>query len=127
MASSVKLAVRATVKRGDMLPTPTGSAEFIVESVDVRGLILLFGPKRTPTFFSWHVLEGVQDYLDGRGWIPVGANRDVRGNAGTLDWFLKQHVARQTANYVAVVLARSKALELDARRPARVRLRSADA
>ncbi len=89
MASSVEIAVRAAVKQGDVLPTPTGSAEFIVGSVDLRGVTLLFGPKRTRTFFSWHVLEGVQDYLEGRGWIPVGANRDVGGNAGTLDCYLK--------------------------------------
>jgi hypothetical protein len=127
MASSVELAVRTAVKQGDVLPTPTGRAEFIVGSVDVQGVTLLFGPKRTPTFFSWLVLEGVQDYLEGRGWVSIGANRDVGGKAGTLDWYLKQHVARQTANYVAVLLVRSKVLELDAMRPARVRLSSGDA
>ena len=46
---------------------------FIVGSVDSAGVMLLFGPKRTPTDFPWHVLEGVVDYLKGRGWIPVGA------------------------------------------------------
>jgi hypothetical protein len=68
------------------------------------------------------VLEGVVDYLRGKDWIRVGANRDTRGNPGTLDWYLKQHVVRQTANYVAALLAHAQVLELDDARPARVRL-----
>jgi len=63
------------------------------------------------------------DYLRGKDWIRVGANRDTRGNPGTLDWYLKQHVVRQTANYVAALLAHAQVLELDDARPARVRLR----
>jgi hypothetical protein len=118
---------RSAIKQGDVLPTPTGNAQFIVGGVESRGVTLLFGPKRTPTFFPWNVLEGVVDYLTGQGWIPVGANRDTSGNPGTLDWYLKQHVVRQTANYVAVLLARSQVLELDSTRPARVRLAAHDA
>jgi hypothetical protein len=44
------------------------------------------------------------------------------GNPETLDWYLKQHVARQTANYVAVLLARAKVVDLITERPARLRL-----
>jgi hypothetical protein len=76
-----------------------------VDRLDSRGVTLLFGPKRTSTFFSWDCLEGVVDYLKGRQWVPVGANRDLAGNPNTLDWYLKQHVPRQTANYVAVLLS----------------------
>ena len=54
--------------------------------------------------------------------MAAGANRDVSGNPGTLDWYLKQHVTRQTANYIAVFLARAGVLELSAERLARVRL-----
>lgn len=125
MAGPVERAVRSSVEEGARLPTPAGRAEFVVDRLDSRGATLLFGPRRTPTFFSWACLEGIVDYLQGRNWTPVGANRDVRGNPNTLDWYLKQHVARQTANYVAVLLNRAGVLDLETKRPARVRLSSA--
>jgi hypothetical protein len=125
MEGPVEHAVRSSVAEGAELPTPTGLARFKVQRLDSRGVTLLFGPKRTPTFFSWACLEGIADYLEGKSWLPVGANRDVRGNPETLDWYLKQHVARQTANYVAVLLARAGVVDLITERPARVRLSSA--
>jgi hypothetical protein len=125
MQGPVEQALRSSVEEGAELPTPTGRARFTVQSLDTRGVTLLFGPKRTPTFFSWKCLEGIVDYLAGKSWVPVGANRDVRGNPETLDWYMKQHVVRQTANYVAVLLARAGVLELISETPSRVRLSSA--
>jgi hypothetical protein len=122
MANAVQQAIRSSVEHGVQLPTPTGRAHFLVDRLDSRGVTLLFGPKRTSTFFSWDCLEGVVDYLKGRQWVPIGANRDLAGNPNTLDWYLKQHVPRQTANYVAVLLSHAGVLELDDGRPARVRL-----
>ena len=72
----VELGVRSAVTEGESLPTPTGSAEFVVDVINSRGVVLLFGKKRTPTPIGWGCLEGVVDFLRGRGWIPVGANRD---------------------------------------------------
>jgi hypothetical protein len=76
----------------------------------------------TPTFFDWDCLEGVVGYMKGRDWVAVGANRVLAGNPDTLDGYLKQHVPRQTANYIAVLLAQAGVLDLDDGRPARVRL-----
>lgn len=124
MTGPVEQAIRGSVEEGAELPTPTGTALFTVHRLDSRGATLFFGPKRTPTFFSWACLEGVPDYLKDRTWLPVGANRDVSGNPETLDWYLKQHVRRQTANYVAVLLHRAGVVDLITDRPARVRLSS---
>ncbi|GAB3077528.1 hypothetical protein GCM10027053_47490 [Intrasporangium mesophilum] len=44
------------------------------------------------------------------------------GNPETLDGYLKKHVARQTANYVAVLLARANVVDLSTERPGHVRL-----
>jgi hypothetical protein len=74
-----------------------------------------------PTFFDWDCLEGVVGYMKGRDWVAVGANRVLAGNPDTLDGYLKQHVPRQTANYIAVLLAQAGVLDLDDA-PARVRL-----
>jgi hypothetical protein len=92
-----------------------------VGELDEQGLSLLFGPKQTRTLLSWRCLEGIPAYLRGRGWVLVGANRDVNGDYG-LDGYLKRWIKRQTANYVAVVLERAGVLDLDRDRPAQVRL-----
>jgi hypothetical protein len=54
--------------------------------------------------------------------MRVGANRDVAGNPGTLDAYLKGCLKRQTADYVAVILERAGLVDLDRDPPARVRL-----
>lgn len=118
---SVEEAIRSSVRPGELLPTPTGTATFAVHQLDAAGLSLLFGPKETRTLLPWRCLEGIPEYLRGQGWIPVGANRDINSDRG-LDGYLKSWIPRQTANYVAVVLERAGVVELDRERPARVRL-----
>jgi hypothetical protein len=43
----VESAIRATIRAGSRLPTPTGRAEFEVGELDGHALVLLFGAKRT--------------------------------------------------------------------------------
>jgi hypothetical protein len=95
---------------------------FVVHELSSSGMVLLLGQKRTWTPLSWECMEGVPKFLRNRGWVRVGANRDVRGNPGTLDGYLKNCLKRQTADYVAVVLERAGIVELDRELPAHVRL-----
>jgi hypothetical protein len=119
---SVEEAIRAHIRAGDCLPTPTGRAVFIVHELTADGMVLLLGVKRTRNLLSWQCLEGIPGDLVGRGWALVGACRDVNGKPGTLDAYLKHWIKVQVANYVAVVLERARVVELDRGRPARVRL-----
>jgi len=119
----VEIAIRAHVAAGAALPTPTGRATFLVDELSPTGLVLLFGPKKTRTPFSWSCLEGIPDFLRARGWVRIGANRDVQGDQDALDGYLKRYIKRQTADYIAVVLERAGLIELDRGRPARVSLR----
>jgi hypothetical protein len=123
MPGPVETAIRSRLSPGTLLPTPTGSANFLVDKISATGIVLLFGAKRTPTPFGWSCLEGIPRFLGTRGWVRVGANRDVQGDQDALDGYLKGCIKRQTANYVAVVLGRAGVVELDRQRPARVRLR----
>jgi hypothetical protein len=118
----VEIAIRARISPGIRLPTPTGRATFIVHELNPRGIVLLLGPKQARTPLSWDCLEGIPDVLRNRGWVRIGANRDVAGNPGTLDAYLKGCLKRQTADYVEVVLERADLVELDRDSPARIRL-----
>lgn len=122
MAASVEEAIRSHVRPGEILPTPTGRAVFSVRDLEAGGLVLLLGPKRTRNLLSWRCLEGIPGDLRGRGWVLVGASRDVNGKPRTLDGYLKGWVKVQVANYVAVVLEQARVVELDRDQPARVRL-----
>ncbi|MCU7729823.1 hypothetical protein ODJ79_39415 [Actinoplanes sp. KI2] len=124
MTGPVEAAVRARLEPEAQLPTPTERATFQIGAMTSDALILLFGPKKTRTAISWACLEGIPDYLRGRQWVRVGANRDVQGDQDALDGYVKQFIKRQTADYVAVVLERAGIVELDRARPARVKLRS---
>jgi hypothetical protein len=118
----VERAVRACIPAGTRLPTPTGRATFLVDESRPDGMVLLLGAKRTETPLNWDCLEGITGHLRGGGWLRIGANRDVNGNRGTLDAFLKSHIKRQVAEYVAVVLERAHLVELNRDRPASLRL-----
>ena len=122
VAGLVEKAVRSAIVEGERLRTPTGRAEFVVGAIDHRGIVLLLGKGRWATPIGWKCLEGAADFLRGRGWIRVGANRDVGGKPGTFDEYMKAHLQTQTANYVAVLLERAGVVELSTARPAHVRL-----
>jgi hypothetical protein len=121
-AGPVERAVRACIPTGTRLPTPTGRATFIVDEFRRDGMVLLLGAKRTVTPLSWDCLEGITGYIQGGGWLRIGANRDANGSPGTLDAYLKSHIKRQVADYVAVVLERAHLVELNRDRPASLRL-----
>ena len=122
MTGPVEAAIRTHLAPGTELPTPTGRATFVVDEISPKELVLLFGPKKTRTAFSWPCLEGIPEFLRARQWVRIGANRNVQGDRDALDGYLKRFIKRQTADYVAVVLERAGLVELDRERPARVRL-----
>ena len=119
----VQRAVRAAVAPGVVLRTPARGAPFVVERVDGDGIVLLLGAKRAWTPLDWRCIEGIADFLRGRGWVAVGGTYDVKGKAGTLDAYLKGCINRATANWIAVVLETAGVVEIDRGRPLRVRLK----
>jgi hypothetical protein len=124
MAGPVETAIRSHLTPGLRLPTPTGRAMFVLHQLGDTEMILLLGDKQARTPFSWRCLEGIPSFLRGRGWIRIGANRDVRGDPEAFDGYLKGCIKRQTADYVAVVLERAGLVDLDRERPARIRLKA---
>jgi hypothetical protein len=118
VAGQVEVAIRSTITEGASLPTPTGRAKFVVSKITSGGVVLELGEQRTATPITWSCLEGAADFLRGRSWIPIGSNRDLAGNPGTFDEYMKRHAA----NYVAALLERAGVVELSEERPAKVRL-----
>jgi hypothetical protein len=84
--------------------------------------VLLLGVQRAWTPIRWSCLEGVPEFLRGRGWVPIGSVFAIEGSDDTLDGYLKTCLKRATAGWVAVVLERAGVVDIDRERPARVRL-----
>jgi len=119
----VERAVRTAVSPGTQLETPTGRGRFSVAQVDSDGVVLLLGKQEAWTRLTWEALEGIPDFLRGRGWVKVGGVYATTAEPGTLDAYLKGFVQRATGGWVAVLLEHSGIVEIDRSRPAAVRLK----
>jgi hypothetical protein len=105
-----------------MLETPTRGARFIVKEISETGVILLLGEQEAHTPFTWVCIEGIADYLRGRGWVRIGSKYDVDADPDTLDAYLKGCTKRATAGWVAAVLEAAGVIDINRSRPAAVRL-----
>ena len=119
----VERAVRANLREGEELRTPGQGKPFWVHRLDGRGLVLLLGKGRWKTPIPWDALEGIPELLEGRGWVRTSGAFSTESDTTTLSGYLKQFVYRETANWVAVVLAKAQVIELDRSRPISARLR----
>lgn len=118
----VQAAATSRLAAGTRLPTPTGRGMFVVSEIKDSGIVLLLGAQRARTVIPWRALEGIPEFLRGRGWVMIGSVFDTEADASTLDGYLKGFVNRATAGWVAVVLERSGVVEIDRGRPARLRV-----
>ena len=105
--NEVERAVRASIVAVAQLRTPTGRGAFTVHELRSDALVLLLGQQEAWTALPWAGLEGVADYLRGRGWVKIGGRYNVGSDDGTLDAYLKTITRRATASWVAVVLERA--------------------
>ena len=118
----VEKAIRSAVREGDELGTPSQYQPFRVGKISSEGIFLELGQERTPTFFPWQCLEGVPTFLQQHGRVRInGSGKSQLVVRGTLDGFLKEHVNRLTAGWVAALLEKAGVVEIERTRPAYVR------
>lgn len=119
----IERAIRTNLRSGQQLATPTG-APFTLATIDERGLVLLLGQQEAHTRLTWRCLEGIRELLISGSWMPIGGIYDTSSTPGTLDAYLKGHIKRVTAGWVASVLEAAGIVDINRARPAKVRLRS---
>ena len=121
----IENAVRQQIRPGATLYSEPGGAPFKVGALSDKALVLFLGQKETRTVISWSCLEGIYRFLDGEGWVKIGAVHDVRGQSGTLDGYIKRNGGpkRTTGGYVAAVLSVVGVIDVDRSNPARIRLK----
>ena len=110
------------VAPGVRLTTPSRRVPFMVEEVDPRGVVLRVGRTGSRIRIPAECLEGVPDFLRDKGWVRIGA---IHGKPckGSLEDYLQQFThGTSVASYVVPILERISIVQVDRRRPARVRL-----
>lgn len=118
----VEAAIRSAVLEGDTLTTPIRPKPFWVGRITPRGITLELGQQRTPTLFTWQCLEGILPLLREHGRIRInGTGKSTEIISGTLDGYLKKHVNRLTAGWIASILEKANVVIMDRSRPAFVR------
>lgn len=123
----VETAIRAGILQGQSLHTAGRGARFLVADFTETDAVLMLapdsrdGPYRTP--LPWDVLEDVVRQFRGRGWVRVTGDRsspDKHTFAGFVQTY--GYGGRAAGTYVAVLLEAAGVVELDHRRPLRLRV-----
>ena len=116
-------AIRSSVREGDWLANPSQSKPFRIGRLSAEGIILELGARRTPTFFAWECIEGILPLLNMHSRLPInGSGKSQEIVAGTLDGYLKSHVNRLTAGWVAALLEKAGVAAIERSRPAHLRV-----
>ncbi|MBM2812826.1 MAG: hypothetical protein HW416_3585 [Chloroflexi bacterium] len=118
----VETAVRNQFSAPVVLHTLDQCRPFMLRLIDAQGIVLELGVKRAQTRISWACLEGILSFLRGRDWIRAGGGRNIEGEPGTLDEYLKQCIKRDTAHYIAAVLADAGIIQTATGRPLLLKL-----
>jgi hypothetical protein len=124
LVGPIQQSVRAAVREGEELVTPIAGRPFRIGRISNEGIVLELGAWRTPTLFRWEHLEGIVPFLTDRGDVQINdSTRNTSRIPDTLDGYLKGHINRPTAAWVAVLLEKARVARIVRTRPARIRLR----
>jgi len=116
--------LRAKLVSGTKLKTPVMGKEFRVGNVSATSVKLILG-EGWETPIPAGCWNGIPAFLKGREWVEIGA---VHGPSkpSTLESYIDRSVSRSAGNYVASVLEYVGIVEIDRRRPSKVRLLRSD-
>jgi hypothetical protein len=125
MMGPVETAVRKAISAGDTLYTPSRVKPFTIGRMDTRTITLNLGALETATPIPWAVLEEVPKTFSTIEWTDIGMTFSTSSTCGTFDEFMKVRVpARATSNWVAALLEAAGVIEIDRKKPARIRILS---
>lgn len=92
--------------------------------MDSSGIIVEVGASKSSIFIPETCLNGIPDFLRGKGWVEIGAtHQPPPPPKGSLDEYLQDFTGNiSVASYVVPILERIKLVQVDRTSPSRVRL-----
>lgn len=113
--------LKTEIAPGTTMSTPSGRAEFEIESVNDDGVTFRVGLGKWETKVPAKCWEGIPTYLRGKGWVRIGASHQT-ADAGILEAYLDPVVKTSSSSYVVPLLEKIGVIKVDYGRPARIRL-----
>lgn len=112
---------------GLVLYTPVKRKPFRVERKESERLVFLAGITKIEV--SKDCWNGIPDFLRGKGWVEIGAKHEVleKLSVGTLERYLRKNSVNDKSresqgSYAAPLLEHLKIVEVQHKRPSKVRL-----
>jgi hypothetical protein len=113
-----------------VLHTPVQRKPFKVKSVEPERERLVFFVGKTNIEVSKTCWNGIPDFLRGKGWVEIRAKHEglEKLDEGTLERYLREHSIHDKSResqgcYVASLLEHLNIVEVDHRRPSKLRLK----
>jgi len=124
---SIMMRITRDIPLYSIIKTPSGSSEFKINHKDSFGVVILVGKKGNRMTLPSSVFDDAPNFLRGKDWIEIGARHDV-ADVETFEEYVQSHTHGQSgASYVAPILEEIGIVEIDRKRPARIRLRETKA
>jgi len=121
---SIMLKLMQKIPEGTVLKTPSRKKEFTVGKVYEKGVSVLVGQTETPITIPSSCFEGVPEFLREKGWIRIGVVHDVPFE-GSFESYVQSFTHRTSASsYVVPILETIGIIEVDRKRPSKIRLKT---
>lgn len=116
--------IMSKLAEGTQLETPSKRRPFKILRIDSSGVVVEVGASKTPIPIPANCLNGIPDFLRGKGWVEIGATHQPPAPPrGSLDEYLQDYTRNiSVASYVVPILERILLVEVDRTSPAKVRL-----
>jgi len=120
----MKLIDKIKAIEGMSLDTPSGRSSFLAKKVSSDGVTLKVGMRRKSTIFIPTICwEGIIDFLKKKDWVEVGAIHEKYTKIGSLDEYVQKYThGTSAASYVASMLEKISLVQLDRKRPNKIKL-----
>jgi hypothetical protein len=121
---SIMLKLIQKIPEGTVYKTPSRKKEFTIDKVYEKGVSVLVGQTETPITIPSSCFEGVPKFLREKGWIRIGAVHDVPFE-GSFESYVQSFTHGTSASsYVVPILEKIGIIEVDRKRPSKIRLKT---
>jgi hypothetical protein len=115
------------IHEGQILYTPVRNKAFTVKSLKTEKIVFTVGKKKTKIIVPKDCWNGIPIFLNGKDWVKIGAKHESTEHVlfGTLERCLDEcpdKNSESAGSYVASVLEYLKIVEVDPKRPSKIRL-----
>ena len=121
---SIIIKITQKIPVNSVIETPSGRSQFKIYHIDADRVMIQIGKKGNVLTIPASCFEEALGFLRGKGWIRIGAVHDV-AHKGAFDEYVQRFThGTSAASYVAPILEKIGVVDIDRKRPAKIRLKT---